>query len=760
MPRNNEKEKNFAILEKDLNVVSVLNNPKLSPYLDIFRHYPENVSLQNLGILTGFFRIKDFQEESAYIVNFLSSVLKKEYYANSKKSIENSFDCALKKVNLALSEIVKEGNVTWLGKIDGIVCVLEKNNLHFSVCGKAKVFLFRNQQLSEISADMAPKEIEPNPLKTFINVSSGRLERDDKIIICEDDIFKVFSQEEIKKGANRFPREKFVQFIKTALTNKLDAVGVIVVDIFEKKEEKKIIQESHSEVYNVFSKKVFEEKKPAPPELSEILKQEENKGYTDEKTGHIYIQEGKEEMKKESNFNLFWLSFKEKLGDAFYWVKNKTKKRISLAGRYIAKTSRHLIANARLRLEEKRKIRLERKEEAEKSAAASAAAKALADEKSLEGKEENKVIIEEKTAIPAFNEPFLARLAKRKAELEKQEIEEKKQDKKGIFELFKKIAPSFEKIKELFASFNKKQKLFAAGIILLIFIVPFFFLKIQTMMKAKPIVQEEPARITDTKEIFSQEKNIVFLNAPETVFDIQNPKSVMLLNDKLIAASDEGIITKDADGTVKTLPWTQTYGNIKNASPMKDLNLALIYTDQNKVISFLSATSQLKENSINIPSGSNIAGESSYLTYLYLLDSANNQIYRYPRSEGGFGEKTNWLKDNLDLSDASGLAIDENVYLIANGSVIKLFKGQKQELNLEPTINPYVPGSIFTDSDTQNLYVLDKENGRIIKYGKDGALIEQYFSEAIKNTLDFTVDEKNNKAYLIDSQSLNSFNLQ
>ena len=106
------------------------------------------------------------------------------------------------------------------------------------------------------------------------------------------------------------------------------------------------------------------------------------------------------------------------------------------------------------------------------------------------------------------------------------------------------------------------------------------------------------------------------------------------------------------------------------------------------------------------------------------------------------------------------MAIDENVYLINNSEIIKLFKGEKQEFNLEKTSASFIPNSIFTDSETEDLYVLDKENGRIIKFGKDGNLIGQYFHEDIKNAIDFTIDEKNNKAYLINSEELTSFNLQ
>lgn len=771
MPRNNEKEKTFTILEKNVGVISAVNNPKLGPYLDVFRHYPENVLLQNLGILTGFFKIKDSSDESAYIVNFLSSVLKKEYYVNTKKTIETSFDSALRKVNLALSEIAKQGNVNWIGKIDGAVCILEKNNLHFSVCGKAKVFLLRNQVLSEISIDMAPEDEEPNPIKTFVNVSSGRLEKGDKILICEDDVFQVFSQEEIKKGALRFPGEKFIQFIKTALTNKLEIVGTIVIDIFEKEKIKPVVSRKDTgEIHNVFSKTTFEEKKTVPQGLAEILSQEEKNDYTDGKTGHIYIQEDKsKEIKKKNHLEIIWLSLSESISDALFWTKNKTKRLTANFGRYLKKTTNRAISNAKLKLAERKRIKLEKiaakaEEDAQKQASLDAeiSTKSFEDEKT----EKFEILSEpqlEQTA-PKFDpgdrqNAFLEKLAKRKEELDIIETKEKMEKEKGP-SFMQKVLPHLGKAKAIFSSLSKKQKISAGVILLFIFIIPYAFIKIQDSIKnnrAIPVAQE---KVPDTRELLSQEKNIVFLDNIEGLFNIQDPQKVVFLNDKLIVLGNDKITTKEGNGEIKEISWPENYGGITEVAPMKDLNLALLYTDQNKVISFLSATSQLKENNINIPSESTISGAGTYLTYFYLLDSTGNQIYRYPRSEGGFGEKINWLKDETGLNNSCCLAIDENIYLVNSGEIIKLFKGKKQDFNLEKTSISFVPEAIFTNSDSINLYVLDKTNGRIIKFSKDGNIVSQYFHEDIKNAVDFTVDEKNNKAYIIDSLKVSSFSIQ
>lgn len=746
MPKVNEKEKSFTLLEKEVFVISAVNNPKLSPYLDIFRHYPENILLQPLGILTGFFRINEFGEELSYIVNFLSSVLKKEYYANPKRAIENSFDSALRKVNLALSEIAKEGNINWLGRIDGAVCILEKNNFHFSVCGKAKIFLFRNQLLTEISKEMAIDDAEPNPLKTFINVSSGRLEKGDRIIVCEDNVFEVFSEEEIRKGAIRFPKEKFVQFIKTALINKLDMVGAIVIDIFEKEKPKPVLQQIQPDlVYNVFSKKVFEEKKIASKGLKEMLKEEtDKKEYTDGKTGHIYIQEEeKGEIKKKSNFAPYWLLFKEKMGDFFFWLKNKSKRNLSGIRRSMAKSKDLMAEKIRLRREEAEKIKMEKiKEKTEAEAAYPSS-----DYQNTEPEISEPTIFDK-------HESFLAKLESRREELIRETAS--KEEKKSFL---KRLVPDFGKIKGIFSSLGRKQKIYTLIIIAAILIVPFAFLKIQSAMNAKPVVQQPEEKIPDAKEIFSQEKNIVFLDNIETIASIQNPLNIANLNGRIIATSQDKIITREGNGEIKEFSWPQNFGTPQEISPMSDLNLALIYTSQSKVISFLSATSQFSENKIGIPENSKITGAGTYLTYLYLLDSQSNQIYRYPRAEGGFGDKTNWLKETINLENSCCVVIDENVYLINQGAVLKLFKGQKQEFNLENTNIPFTLDGIFTNSETQNIYALDKSNGRIIKFSKDGSIASQYFHEDIKKATGFTADEKNNKVYIISPNGLLSFSI-
>ena len=325
-------------LEKKISPVLVINNSSLKPFVELFEYTPENIYQQSLGTLTGFFEVQEYGDNSAYIVNFLTSVLKKEYYANPKRSIEESFDASMHKVNLALSELAKHGNIEWLGKLNAAICVLEKNGTHFSVSGKARMFLWRTGSLTDISEGLASEESSQHPLKTFINVSSGRLEKNDKLLITSDDLFKIMTENELVKNLERLEKEKFVQFLKTACSNQLEMIASVVVDIQEE-----IPTESHAATHkknkatgNVFSKAAFENQnvtiaeKTAAASIEELEENSAASEYTDKKTGHIYVQGENKQNESGGKATVYLELAKENISSLWYHTKNITRRRFVL----------------------------------------------------------------------------------------------------------------------------------------------------------------------------------------------------------------------------------------------------------------------------------------------------------------------------------------------------------------------------------------------------------------------------------------------
>ena len=369
MPSKNTEKKLDSIreLSKNISPILVINNSSLKPYIELFNYEPENIYQKPLGNLVGFFEIKEYSEQSAYIVNFLTSVLKKEYYANPRRSVAESFDSAMHKVNLALSEVTKHGNIEWIGKLHASICVIEKNSIHFTVAGNAKIFLKRKESLTDISDGLSSDESQPHPLKTFINVSSGRLEKEDKLIITSEDIFHILKLSDLKKSFQRLSKEQFVQFLKTALSNELEMIATIVVDFEETKKipaTKKITaieDDFQQETVNVFSQTAFPKINfdlPVEKDSNQIKEASEETDYTDKKTGHIYVQ-GSALPEEVGQLQHYWELTTEKISDGWYFSKTALKRNYNLQKKRLRKKIEQAQKNAQLRKEQQ----LEKEEE-------------------------------------------------------------------------------------------------------------------------------------------------------------------------------------------------------------------------------------------------------------------------------------------------------------------------------------------------------------------------------------------------------------
>lgn len=147
-----------------------------------------------------------------------------------------------------------------------------------------------------------------------------------------------------------------------------------------------------------------------------------------------------------------------------------------------------------------------------------------------------------------------------------------------------------------------------------------------------------------------------------------------------------------------------------------------------------------------------IAGIGMFAGNAYLLDRGSNQIYRYAVTDSGFGGKTKWIgkDETVDFSAASGLAIDGSIWVISDGGkIIKLNRGVVQDFSLSGVDKAIgnAPG-IYTDEDAQNLYILDRDNGRVLAVKKTGEYLFQVEANEIKAATGLVVDEANKTVYL------------
>jgi hypothetical protein len=782
--------------EKQITPILVINNASYKPYIEAFQYEPENIIQQPLGTLVGFFEVRDYNEDSAYIVNFLTSVLKKEYYINSKRAVTESLDAALHKVNLALSELAKNGNVNWMGNLDAAICVLEKNSIHFSVAGDAKILLSRKETFTGISDGLASEESKLHPLKTFIQVASGRIEINDRIILCSHGVFSILNQDELRKNSNRLSEEKFIQFLKTALSNELDAAYaacILIKKTQPQSERKPKKSERETSVKNAFSQQAFAR---PPKEETELIiplledsktETEDNDGYTDKKTGHIYVQG--QELPQDYNTGKWQTrltALKEGAFDSIQHAYSKLRRKIFLLKKDFVSI---LEARAAKRAAEKVKQASLIQEEIP------TAAEEISQQETSPTST-SPVSIKKQTAPPKkdFRKPVLDDFTKQKSavqfpprETSEQDIQEiiihesptKDSVIKKIFStlesllgkaknLLKKskhtdkdfpsgprprmIAPSLARMRGVFTLLSRRQKTSAIIVILLIIIIPLLFIKLsnrQKIQKQETATTEQPSG----KQLLAGETNISLDAEVKDIVSNAQTVSIISTRDESFAITEKSLISFEKSEP-KEHPFPQDFAKPKASAYMDDLDLIFLLSEKDRLISFSPGNKQFKENNLSIPSGAKPRWITTYLTYLYLFDTEKNKIYRYPRVEGGFGEPIEWLKEELLLSDSTSVAIDENIYVASKENVLKLFKGKREPFSLQDTITTAQFDRIFTTLDSKYIYILDKKYSRLIKYDKSGTLIKQYYNESFAEGTDISANSQDSSVFVSTSKGI------
>lgn len=160
------------------------------------------------------------------------------------------------------------------------------------------------------------------------------------------------------------------------------------------------------------------------------------------------------------------------------------------------------------------------------------------------------------------------------------------------------------------------------------------------------------------------------------------------------------------------------------------------------------------------PQWGDILGIESFGSNLYLLDS-KGMIWKYVPIVSGFADKANYFKGGVSLAGAKLFRIDSSVYILAGEKMAKFTQGVTDNLNLTGLDKPLnFPVSFFVSSDTDNLYVLDSGNARLVVFAKDGKYKSQYLSDKFKSYSDLVVDEKNKKVFFLDSSKIDQIDLK
>jgi hypothetical protein len=145
---------------------------------------------------------------------------------------------------------------------------------------------------------------------------------------------------------------------------------------------------------------------------------------------------------------------------------------------------------------------------------------------------------------------------------------------------------------------------------------------------------------------------------------------------------------------------------------------------------------------------------------LYLLDQKT--IWQYPAAEAGLGGKRNWLKKEGDFSGAQGMAIDGAIWvLFKDGRLKKYLRGVEEGLTLTGLTPPLLsPTAIFTSPEEKYLYLLDKDNSRIVVLNKTGEYDSQYLWAGLKDAQGLVVSEKTGQILVLLGSQIQELKLK
>lgn len=305
-----------------------------------------------------------------------------------------------------------------------------------------------------------------------------------------------------------------------------------------------------------------------------------------------------------------------------------------------------------------------------------------------------------------------------------------------------------------------RKRILALGFSSVVIFALGYFILTRSFSKnnSAPIAETPQAPVETSVFPLDIEKNAHALaESPMIIASVPDPviTSVLLNNETYLIAAAYILNVNDK----KQYPLPAGSGKITFASPMDDLRLIFVYTDTNELFSFSPISHTFTKNTLALPGDAIVEDIGTYLTYLYVLDKTTNQIYRFPRAEGGFGGGVNWLKDTLTIEETAKMALSETIFLAPNKATVSAYFRGRFVKNLESPTSPLSVANLFTHPGLANVYALDRENKRILVWNQDGVLTAQYFSEKLSEGQSITINEKTSEALVTTANSLLSFKI-
>jgi len=702
-----------------INYTRLTTSDKLSDKFATCQAYiPQDKDQAELGQIFSHIEILSPWFSASQIGQTVINSVVKEYYRGQDSSELVNFEEAVKKVNESLAKTAQGGETEWIGKISGVIVLVNRGEIHFAQTGKSHAYLYRSGKVNHITEGLESEEA-PHPLKTFSNLTSGTLQEDDKVLIANDAFFEVINPNELRLIISSLPPALAAVECAKILQNhgSQDATAIFLeltsrerlADLPPEQKVEAIYLDQQILSFSALSKNAFSNiasrigsmfkkstgriasfsKEKIAPATKRAVEKTKEIASTKRKEIDDKMQEMSTERGHEEKSSFFALAT-ESIKTFFLKFKNKFRRSLIHIGLYTRKKSKMYLSLLGIVLVILALVIGLTLKSRQSSAKETEAKQAYNEIISLGGQADVLMDTNQQEAISKYGDVI--------------SLSERIKNTK----YYDQAKPTIEKAHKQIGNISKLSRIDA---------------KSQTELKGISSIA-----ISD-KFMFATVGSDFYSRAiSSNNFNKIAPLGLEL--DRLTYISDLDLVA--GLNKNKIVFFDTTGENLKIAD------------------SELQKPSQLKSFGVN----------------LYVLDTSLNQILKIPYEEKNFKDKSDFFKEDVNVNEISDYAIDGSIYTLSKtGIVARYSRGNKVNdfqvsLPNQEKIDSFI--GIFTTESSTDLLVLVKikNDFRLLDFRKSGEYLKQYSLNGIEVVKSATVDQTNTKIFILSKDKVFDFSLE
>ena len=184
----------------------------------------------------------------------------------------------------------------------------------------------------------------------------------------------------------------------------------------------------------------------------------------------------------------------------------------------------------------------------------------------------------------------------------------------------------------------------------------------------------------------------------------------------------------------------------------------LLIDEQRQLWAFADAPLPVRLPLRDVEQLASVTDISSYLGSLYILDAVGEVVWRYLPAGIGYDSEREGLLPAADLSDASALTVDGEVFVLEGGRVRRFSQGDDLgDLLVGIDTPPVAASGLAEDTGRGLIYIADRGNARIVVAQRSGGFLRQFRHPDFDDLRGIALSEDGTTLFLLSSGEMRSF---